>query len=652
MTVLQPGLESSLNSLSQDISGPPSSVGFTQSTSSIFSSSAATISTQNIAMGLENTSSREDHNVTNLLHPPFQQSSSSSQPQIFPSPTTLEQHPIHSPQTTQQQNILQMIDTSQEHLMEKDNYQPNFKYICFSLFGDKTKDSIFEMHFPEQAGSNSTIYSNFSAPPFIPEAIHPFQRTSNWCYDTLEQNGFKIEEKLISAIKELIIGKDMVDKGLDPSAVLADSFLMMVEALQEARTQRIQAVYGFRAARTLKEEDGDQLLSKRQLETFFGQEGSHLQEENSVQTAAEAPREPAELGAPTNGILEESWRKNKTLSQELVRNRDQENYREGSLSCLEKQRGTRQAVKGSQSRTWFYWIPGAGEGVREVDNGSTGLWNIEEDQVRRCKMPEQTVFREEEEREMETNIGLQTSEQSPEINQVQAGGSQNYRKADGEVRFCNHIGSLSSIFLNPCSRRFHPVFGFQISSRNNSVSMPSIWNEGCPKNLYEDHEFNNKAGENEMESSLHLLSGRCPLSSQGQTEAGANNKGGYGLVLPTWSDGQHREKQTSGKVKIQLSGMEMGFDSVDSGSERRENCLHCSERCPISVRRFASIVGQISAARFIQTEASLHMTNLYQCLMKNVNINGWNGLCRLHYGIIPELTFWISEVRKRKQSTL
>ncbi|KAH7826071.1 uncharacterized protein MONOS_17393 [Monocercomonoides exilis] len=268
MSVLQPGLESSLNSLSQDISGPPSSVGFTQSTSSIFSSSAATIPTQNIAMGLENTSSREDHNVTNLLHPPFQQSSSSSQTQIFPGPTTLEQHPIHSPQTTQQQNILQTIDTSQEQLMEKDNYQPNFKCICFSLFGEKTKDSIFEMHFPEQAGSNSTIFSNFSAPPFIPEAIHPIQRTSNWCFDALEQNGFKIEEKLISAIKALIIGKDMVDKGLDPSAVLADTFLMMVKALQEARTQRIQAVYGFRAARTLKEEDGDQLLSKRQLETL------------------------------------------------------------------------------------------------------------------------------------------------------------------------------------------------------------------------------------------------------------------------------------------------------------------------------------------------------------------------------------------------
>ncbi|KAH7818870.1 uncharacterized protein MONOS_15238 [Monocercomonoides exilis] len=74
------------------------------------------------------------------------------------------------------------------------------------------------MHFHEQAGSNSTIYSNSSAPPFIPEAIHPIQRTSNWCYDALEQNGFKIEEKLLWAIKALIIGKDMVDKGLDPSA--------------------------------------------------------------------------------------------------------------------------------------------------------------------------------------------------------------------------------------------------------------------------------------------------------------------------------------------------------------------------------------------------------------------------------------------------
>ncbi|KAH7823637.1 uncharacterized protein MONOS_14273 [Monocercomonoides exilis] len=183
-------------------------------------------------------------------------------------------------------------------------------------------------------------------------------------------------------------------------------------------------------------------------------------------------------------------------------------------------------------------------------------------------MPEQTVFRIEEEREMETNIGLQTSEQSPEINQVQARGSQNCGKADGKGRFCNLIGSLSSIFFYYCSRRFHPVFGFQISSRNNSVSMPSIWNEGCPKNLYEDHAFNYKTGENEMEGSLHLLSGRCPLSSQGQTEAVVNNKGGYGLVLPTWSDGQQGEKRTSGNAKIQLSGMEMGFDLVESGSER------------------------------------------------------------------------------------
>ncbi|KAH7815825.1 uncharacterized protein MONOS_12957 [Monocercomonoides exilis] len=80
--------------------------------------------------------------------------------------------------------------------------------------------------------------------------------------------------------------------------------------------------------------------------------------------------------------------------------------------------------------------------------------------------------------------------------------------------------------------------------------------------------------------------------------------------------------------------------------------INTMKRRPISVKKFASIVGQISAARFVHTDASLHMTNLYQCLMKNVNINGWNGLCRLHYGIIPELTFWISEVRKRKQRTL
>ncbi|KAH7820306.1 uncharacterized protein MONOS_6280 [Monocercomonoides exilis] len=81
--------------------------------------------------------------------------------------------------------------------------------------------------------------------------------------DALDSSGWRVEQYLFPAVKALIL---LQDEGASQRDRLADAVLMIIAALQEARHSRIQAEYGFRAARVLKDGSEDPLITSDKLE--------------------------------------------------------------------------------------------------------------------------------------------------------------------------------------------------------------------------------------------------------------------------------------------------------------------------------------------------------------------------------------------------
>ncbi|KAH7818317.1 uncharacterized protein MONOS_13931 [Monocercomonoides exilis] len=105
-------------------------------------------------------------------------------------------------------------------------------------------------------------YESIACTPFIPARTHPHARSSNWQRDALDSSKHRVERYLIPGGKALIMSRS---EGEARKEKISDAMLLFVAALKEARHTRIQAEFGFDAARALREDQEDPLVSSDKL---------------------------------------------------------------------------------------------------------------------------------------------------------------------------------------------------------------------------------------------------------------------------------------------------------------------------------------------------------------------------------------------------
>ncbi|KAH7816653.1 uncharacterized protein MONOS_2939 [Monocercomonoides exilis] len=107
-----------------------------------------------------------------------------------------------------------------------------------------------------------TFIEIFGQPP--ENAPPPFTRSKVFWKDSLDRAGERTETYLYPEIKLLISACSTIKSGDTTKEMIADSCLLLAQALKEARHVRIQARYGFSEAEKMKDEFSSSLLTQRQ----------------------------------------------------------------------------------------------------------------------------------------------------------------------------------------------------------------------------------------------------------------------------------------------------------------------------------------------------------------------------------------------------
>lgn len=143
------------------------------------------------------------------------------------------------------------------------NEKDYFVSLCRGLFRSDTSDSIFDLKIDSSDTADTiSFYEPFAFPPFIPSEVHMFSRSSNWIRDALNSSGWRVERCLIPAVKALILThRDKPER----TERLSDAMMLVNDAFQEARHSRIQAEYGFDAARAQRADTEDPTVSGDKL---------------------------------------------------------------------------------------------------------------------------------------------------------------------------------------------------------------------------------------------------------------------------------------------------------------------------------------------------------------------------------------------------
>ncbi|KAH7816685.1 uncharacterized protein MONOS_8425 [Monocercomonoides exilis] len=136
---------------------------------------------------------------------------------------------------------------------------------CNILFGDQTHYSVF--NFPIKANDidqSTAKYELLSANPFIPARTHAHSRSRSWFFDALDEGTWKVEARLLPALKAIVLATQNVKQEDKP--YLSDALTFLITALQDTRQLGIIAKFGYTSAVLLQEEKEDPLLNRVQLE--------------------------------------------------------------------------------------------------------------------------------------------------------------------------------------------------------------------------------------------------------------------------------------------------------------------------------------------------------------------------------------------------
>ncbi|KAH7821155.1 uncharacterized protein MONOS_6361 [Monocercomonoides exilis] len=181
-----------------------------------------------------------------------------------PTMSTGELHSATFASTSSSSSSSSSASNAMDAIPSEGSTQPLQQAIS-EIFGDRCVSSVFNYHL-NQGDLEQTMreYEPISASPFIPSSTHPHSRSRSWISDALDEGAYNVEMFLIPALKATLLAAHNAVG--EPSEHLEESIMFITAALQAARHMRIQAKYGFAAARSLKEDAVDPLLTPEQLE--------------------------------------------------------------------------------------------------------------------------------------------------------------------------------------------------------------------------------------------------------------------------------------------------------------------------------------------------------------------------------------------------
>ncbi|KAH7822415.1 uncharacterized protein MONOS_12576 [Monocercomonoides exilis] len=148
---------------------------------------------------------------------------------------------------------------------EEDKGGFSIQQTFIKIFGQPPEVSLYDMHLPENKINEAlSLMKNEDLSPFIQNAPPPFTKSKVFWKDALDRAGERTETYLYPAIKLLISACSTIKSGDTTKEMIADSCLLLAQALKEARHVKIQARYGFSEAEKMKDEFSSSLLTQRQ----------------------------------------------------------------------------------------------------------------------------------------------------------------------------------------------------------------------------------------------------------------------------------------------------------------------------------------------------------------------------------------------------
>ncbi|KAH7831038.1 uncharacterized protein MONOS_6868 [Monocercomonoides exilis] len=264
---------------------------------------------------------------------------------------------------------------------------------CKIQFGVQTSNSVF--NFPINASDidqSTAVYELLSAPPFIPSRTHAHSRSRSWFSDALDEGAWKVESRLLPALKAIVLATQNAKQEDKP--YLSDALTFLIAALQEARHMRITAKFGFDAA--------------RRNEKLYHTPRMQLAGRARVPREHFAPKDLSFLQRPV--FFRERRRPNPGFHSRVGEDWSGRRDYGGYTTDLERKKLERTPEEGEWTMQRFYWREERGASLCEVDTRGVEDGSVDQADSGPGWLREQHFLYPEEEWDIQTNPGLQTAE--------------------------------------------------------------------------------------------------------------------------------------------------------------------------------------------------------------------------------------------------
>ncbi|KAH7820965.1 uncharacterized protein MONOS_1756 [Monocercomonoides exilis] len=203
------------------------------------------------------------------------------------------------------------------------------------------------------------------------------------------------------------------------------------------------------------------------------------------------------------------------------------------------------------------WHQAGGRRMRKVGSGRPSDEDPGSASSRFSKMSQHAVFRQEEERQIQADIGLQTSQQRSERNTLQDGRSQDSGEVTSKrgLRYNNRF--VTGVLSNSCSPFFHSLSCIHSQRQNIRLQRDALRLQGRATHFHTFDEEGRTRNTTQMGAALPSLFGRHRTAASRPEQASESNEGDNRMAWKAWTVGQLRQEQAAAETDIRLSRMDM-----------------------------------------------------------------------------------------------
>ncbi|KAH7826311.1 uncharacterized protein MONOS_10092 [Monocercomonoides exilis] len=447
--------------------------------------------------------------------------------------------------------------------------------------------------------------------------------------DALNSSGWRVERYLIPAVKALIqTHADAPEK----QERLSDAMMLVISGLQEARHSRIQAEYGFTAAKALRVETEDTIVS-----------GEKLSKIKPFREARRARSQPSQ---------HQLHNRRRFFSSSCPKHRacpvPNENISQTTATNSEMVQKPGNVLYLIRNRTQIFAKEWRSIGVKNTTTfGVNSVWKGKSEKE---KLMKEVCLR-------RGFIGTRKEEEEC----AKWKSEKDHKTLEKLLRKDDYAVSIDlaqAHFLVSVHKDFTPflAFGFRkrifvfkgnhfgckdaprILSKLMRKIMQEVrkrWKERC-LNYLDDVLLCTRTQSLEGSFKSNCLKAQQHTTRFQQREKQVNSQ--KHLLLP-WKDMKTRIMKVALETKRTYS--------LQKKIKRWMNLE--SKETSIKTKDFASLVGEISATRLVYADASPHMNRLCKELDNAVRKTGWTGAMNLNYSIMEQLQYWRTRLREKEE---